>query len=457
MDNPDWYIETVLLRYFHDELAPWFDLCDPDCHFATVIPQLAREPGPLRNALLTISARNLARNKRFRTPSGIVQWNGRVLPQLTEEFAVPYHNECIRDLLQMSMRPGNLHDETLLAAVVALRTDEEMGNMHEDDDDQQLFLKIAGVIVDAQIPPAIVLPHSSPQVFLSALDTDASLQLNSAYQTSPAAQSTTTDAESDLGASGLRQACFWTSFRQELHASFLKKQPVRFPLARVAAFRLLTPAIDAVWANRMVTFCADVLEFCYGSESSDGTVAPAYTSQEKWKELRSHEQNMCALLPGTFAPVYCSEPNLEFGSIFPEIWYLEPCHVCGTTYIELARMLLGVFNPTRPQLGHGFIAATNAFISSTKQILFRLCGIALSNSHCPPSLINACIGISIFGEYFVDQDEQDALLEILALMTNRHAYPTRRIADSLKKAWNREDVAGDKIYSPTSIGHVEAG
>jgi len=439
------YLEAVLLRYFHEELAPWFDLCDPDQHFAFVVPQRAREPGPLRSALLTISARNISRNKRFRSRTGIVEWKGRLLPDLKEEFAMPYQNDCIKDLLQLSMDPKKLHDETLLAAVITLRTDEEMGvNMQGEEEDQQLFLRIGSMFVDAQLPTYLALPHSSPEVFHPSLD-ENTVHSNTA---SPSVQ-----AETELGASGLRQACFWTAFRQDLHAAFLKQQPVRFPLSRCEAFRQLTPTTDAVWANRMVTFCADVLEFCYGSDSVDAKVAPAYTNQQRWRELRSYEDSLCALLPATFEPTYCSEPNVAQGSVFPEIWYLDSCHVSGTTYVELARMLLEVFNPTRPKLGHGFLAATNAFISSTKKILFRLCGIALSNHQCPPSLINACLGISMFGEYFEDPMEQDALLGVLALMNDRYAYPTSQIVNSLRRAW----YSSNEDDSTTSIGNMDLG
>ena len=422
------YIENALTRYFRQELAPWFDLCDPDHHFANVVPQKAREPGPLRSALLTISARNLSRNKRFHNSEGVVEFEGRPLPNLSENFAVPYHNECIRDLLQLSMDPRKLHDETLLAAILMLRTDEEMGfQSGDEEEDPQLFLRIASVFIDAQLPVALALPHSSPEVFPASMIEEFNAPSPSIHT-------------EDLGASGLRQACFWTAFRQDLHAAFLKQQPVRFPLSRCGIFRQTTPATDAFWANRMVTFCADVLEFSYGSESNDGKVLPSYTNQERWHELRDRELQICALLPTSFEPTFCSEPDLLQG-VFPVICYLDPCHVSGTTYVELARMLLEVFNPTRPKLGHGFLAATNAFINSTKKILFRLCGIALSNhQHCPPCLINACLGISMFGEYFDDPIEQDALLGVLALMHNQYAYPTKQIAQSLRRAWNSDEL-----------------
>lgn len=370
------YLETILLRYFREELAPWFDICDPSHHFADILPQRAREAGPLRDALLTISARNLSQNQVFRSHTGVVTWQGHLLPNLTEELAISYHNECIRELLQLSLNQKKLYDESLLAAVVILRTDEEM--LHEDDD-KQLFLKIASLFIDAQLPLHLALPHASPQIFHP---------VPSGNVLSPAVQT-----DSELESNGLRQACFWTALRQDLHAAFLKQQSVKFPLSRCEAFRQLGSATDAVWANRMVVFCADVLEFCYGSDSIDAKVHPAYTNRDRWHQLRSYEKSLCASLPSSFAPMYCREPDVAKGEIFPSLFYLETIHVSGTTYIELARMLLGWFNPAIPKLGHGCQKATKAVLASNKKTLFRLCGIALSNSNlCPPSLVNAALG-----------------------------------------------------------------
>lgn len=83
-------------------------------------------------------------------------------------------------------------------------------------------------------------------------------------------------------------------------------------------------------------------------------------------------------------------------------------------------------------------------ISGAKKILLRLCGISLSNDHCPPSLINACLGIALVGEYFDDPIERKSLLNVLALMYDRHSYPalSKRIADSLRHAWSSDDGGG---------------
>lgn len=430
------HLETVLLRYFRAELAPWFDICDPLHHFADVLPQSARTVGPLRNAILTIAARNLSHNQMFRSGSGVVEWQGHRLPDLTEELAIFYHNECIRELLHSSLDSSKLCDETLLAAVVILRTDEEM--LHEAED-KELFLRIASLFIGAQLPLHLALPHTSPQIFHPAMQyaTDDSLNVG-------------TTAQRTLN--GLRQACFWTSLRQDLHAAFLKQQSVKFPLARCGDFRQIDPATDAVWAHRMVVYCADVLEFCYGSESVDAKVLPAYTNRDRWTDLRSFDEKLRSSLPSSFEPVHCREPDKGQNETFPSIFYLETTHVSGSTYMELARMLLCWFNPNIPKLGLGSQKATKAVLVSTRKILFRLCGIALSNSSiCPPGLVNAALAIGLFGEYFEEALERNALLGVLSLMIQRYNYyPSVRIGSLLQQSWLADD--SERLHSTPFVG-----
>lgn len=376
-DASDKALEVHLLRYFIDKLAPWFDICDPCRHFAHVLPQRARESGPLRSALLTIAARDVSRSRTVQTPVEITHNWGTWSSGITEELAMSYHNDCIRELLLLSLKSEKLHDETLLAAVILLRTDEEMLHVEKD---QQLFLRIASLFIDAQLPSSLEVLRITPQSHLERPSIDFVVG-------SPV------HPDLKLNSDSLRQACFWTALRQDLHAAFLKQQPVTFPLKRCGTFRLLIPASDAVWAHRMVVFCADVVEYCFGSESVDGGVSPAYMDREKWQKLQAYKREMRALLPSSFAPMYCSEPDVSRGEIFPSIHYLEPSHVSGTTYLELATMLLETYSPIRSKFAGAMLHPSKAFLSLIKKILFRLCGIAMSNAQmCPPGLVNASLG-----------------------------------------------------------------
>jgi Fungal specific transcription factor domain len=100
-------------------------LCDPQRHFATIVPERARSCPPLLNAIFTASARHIYRLDRYKTSRGIC-YQGRLLSSLTAESAIHYQNECIPHLVHLSNNVEQVRDENLLAAAVILRFYEEV-------------------------------------------------------------------------------------------------------------------------------------------------------------------------------------------------------------------------------------------------------------------------------------------------------------------------------------------
>lgn len=95
-------------------------------------------------------------------------------------------------------------------------------------------------------------------------------------------------------------------------------------------------------------------------------------------------------------------------------------------------MLLCWFNPTIPELDLESQSATKGVLASTRKILFRLRGIASSNSSVrPPSLVSAALGIGLFGEHFEKKMERNALLDVLSLMLQRYNHYLNVRIDSL--------------------------
>jgi hypothetical protein len=210
----------------------------------------------------------------------------------------------------------------------------------------------------------------------------------------------------------------------------MKQRPFSFPLERCDSFRTFEPAEDAVWADRLIVFCADVLQYCHGS-----TEHPQRQSKERWAELQATEKRWVEVLPTSLEPIYYRDPDPAAGEVFPEIWYLADCHVAGVQHLELARILLCVYDPSIPKLGPGNVAALNQLSSTLKTIVRRLCGIALSNRKTPPGLVTACMGIAMCGEHFSERSEQEALLAVLEEMEVEHAWPEARVGKGLRKAW----------------------
>jgi hypothetical protein len=102
-----------------------FDLCDPDRHFACVVPQRANHCPALLYAIYTASARHLCRLSKFRKENE-VEYHGKRLSNLRSETAVEYHSRCIEQLVSISCNREALLDEDLFAASVILRFYEEV-------------------------------------------------------------------------------------------------------------------------------------------------------------------------------------------------------------------------------------------------------------------------------------------------------------------------------------------
>ncbi|RFU23792.1 hypothetical protein B7463_g12547, partial [Scytalidium lignicola] len=140
--------EACLTRYFIDNLACWFDLCDPECHFSLIIPQRALQCPALLYAIYTASARHLCRLDQYRNGNN-VEYLGKCLPDLKMETAVEYHSRCIECLVEMSNNEEAVYDENLLAASILLRfydeVDEPLG-----EGNWETGLKGTKVFLDAQ-------------------------------------------------------------------------------------------------------------------------------------------------------------------------------------------------------------------------------------------------------------------------------------------------------------------
>ncbi|KAL3460888.1 hypothetical protein BJX64DRAFT_289826 [Aspergillus heterothallicus] len=435
-------LEFLLFRYYIDHLSTWLDFCDPDRHFQLVVPQRARRCPPLMNAILAASARHLTRVPKNRTPSGKVQYDGRILQNLTDETALHYHNKCIHDLLTLGANPEHTRNEDLLAAGIILRFYEEVDYPLQDDmRDSELFLRVINIFIEAQIPNVPLSPQRSLSLTGSMgasppSDANPKTLPVHAYG-SPMALSNITSLENKRWyMADLRQAAFWVAFRQEVYSAFLKQRPFNMSLSRCDVFRSFAPAEDALWTARLVIFCADVLEFCYGNSHQppahevDGTSA-----KERWAHLKSLERKWIEHLPGSFEPIYFREPQHSKGEVFPEICYLTNLHIAGVQHVELARIMLAVYNPNIPRLGLGHRAAMRALSEELRGCVLRLCGIAVHNRKNPPSLTTALLGIVVCGEHFEDRAEQQALLHLLDELEYDLGWPVGNSRDRLKQSW----------------------
>jgi hypothetical protein len=228
------------------------------------------------------------------------------------ESAVLYHNRCIENLVSASANPEALYDENLLVASIILRFYEEL-DAPFNGGDWETGLRGTQVFIDAQefYEPAVSPSSSSPSTVVTQ--------------------------------SSLRHAAFRVAFRQEVYMAFLKQRPLSLTLEspHTQFYCSLDPTDDATWSHRAVVHCAHVLAYCYGASRR---------SEEVYDDLDAYHQGWQRCRPASFSPIWEVHPE---GEIFPEVWFLSDCLVTGVQHMDLARILLMVYDPRLPRLGPG--------------------------------------------------------------------------------------------------------
>ncbi|KPM38397.1 hypothetical protein AK830_g8152 [Neonectria ditissima] len=228
LETPRWPledpIEAMLFQTFVNNLAPLFDLCDSDRHFATVVPRRAVMCPPLMNAVLAGSAKRLSRISDFDALVGD-----------------RYHQKCLDVLIPALSSSAAVMDENLLTAIVILRYMEEL---------------------DVPIMSSATASEShlmGTRVFIAAQDKLSEF-------------------------ASLRRAAFWVALRQEIHMAFIQARPVHPNFDLESISRLVVPDENGCsFANLTILHCAACLRYCYGAEEhSTNTWEKLRASQDRW-------------------------------------------------------------------------------------------------------------------------------------------------------------------------------
>ncbi|WYZ44909.1 hypothetical protein EsH8_VIII_000225 [Colletotrichum jinshuiense] len=369
-DRPVWPIqgrkEATLFRHYVDKLGFWLDLCDPIRHFETEVPQRSGSCPILLNAIFALAARHLSLTSAYDSLA-----------------SNRYHEQCLNYLIPLLDHAGTVSDENLFAATIILRVLEEIDVNTLGQDTHGHLL---GIHAFVNAGDRFLMPGT------------------------------------------LTAACFWAGLRQEIYSAVINQQVVRMNLGHAIVDRSTTPADDFVWANRAIVHCADVLNFCFGSEA--GSVL-------QWGQLEMANREWKNALPHSYTPIFFRDRTEE--EAFPEVWYQKACHIIAVQHHILAEMYLVLFNPSIPRVGGGRKVAEKRLTEQIQELLRSLCGIGMCNQWSPPAMFTACMGIAIAGDRFDTRHDQEALLEMLSITEKAHARPTTAVRDQLMHAWGWMD------------------
>lgn len=186
--------------------------------------------------------------------------------------------------------------------------------------------------------------------------------------------------------------------------------------------------------DRIVLYCADVLQFSFGDDHSGGK-----SRLQQWKDLKGFEELWEFSKPFSFSPIYYQNPDSDQGHCFPRIWYISESHVLAMQYLDLARLLLTVYDPNTPRLGSGSVTATRHISTSVRDIVLRICGNAVSNRGIQPVQVNAHLAIALGAAYFTNEVEQNSMIYLLLDLEAEHGWPTAETVTSLRLDWGLND------------------
>ncbi|KAK2766629.1 MFS monosaccharide transporter [Colletotrichum kahawae] len=405
--------EGCLIRCFIENLAAAFDTTDRDRHYVLVVPQRAVYNPLLMYAICTAAARYLTQLWSKKGPNQVIEYNGIPLPNLNKESAIHYHNKCISYLMDTSTDPAHPCNDDALTAITILRYHEQVDS-HLTGSDSETYVSAVQAVFHAQQEDTIGLfsiiyhPPRGADIYAPSMPS-------------------------------LRHSATLIALRQEIWSVLLYRRPFRLPLYGAEDCSQFEPdmvADDFDWANRILVWCAYVLKFCFGT-SSDNTIdsKDPKSRVEQWNALKAFEHNWDEHLPPHYKPLAYQERNPEKGDYFPIIWHANDCQVVALQHIELTRIMLAVHSVKNQRLGIGAQAANQAFEDLLRDATRKICGLALSNHRDQPAMVTAGVGISLCGEYFHDEGEQQAIVGFMANLESLHAWPTSSVVDALRTAW----------------------
>ncbi|PYH86238.1 hypothetical protein BO82DRAFT_418655, partial [Aspergillus uvarum CBS 121591] len=373
--------EACLLRYFIEEISPWFDHCDHLKHFRLEAPRRARHCSTVRNAIFAVSARHLARLPQYKTPHGIV-YHGQLLTDMEDATAVEYTLRCIPDLIKFPDVSDPADQENIMVAAVILRQYEEM---EEDMNDEG---------------PAETAAQSRVN-FLAITQTIIQSRISHRLEQS------------------LATAAYWIAVRQEVYYALTRE---RAPIMQFQPQDWRRASV----ANKFIMLASEVTKWFWEDRSTD-----------EWERLVRREQELVDACRSELVPILEKRAEKLQGQVFPTIWYSSEDQVTASQHLELSRMILVAESP---HLENANRAAHRRTESQVRSIVLKICGIALNHIECKPALVNGVVAVSLYGEYFTEPEERDALMtEIIHRAQELNAWPMQKRQERLKQRWQCMD------------------
>lgn len=367
--------EYSLWKNWLDEIAPWLDKFDNQCHFQNTFLAMARSHSHLRYSILALSARQLERK-------GATAHNERslelyhhaihillpLLPTRSTAVIASCVVLCVLEMLSCAPKAWRRHLDGCAGLMEAVGI-----NGFSGGPEQALFwcfarMDVCGGLISSS-KTLIPVNHWAP-----GIDIDADVRL-------------------------FRAATTFDTF-----------------------------------ANYMVYLCAQVLDIFSTSHHRFGRMGGGRSNSlsdqaftERWLKLWFYVQDWYLKRPEEMKPVM--ERASETSS-FPKILFANPAAISGNQLYHTAALLMLQAQPP----GLRLVPKPQSPLWHAR----RVCSISINNNH-HGAWTNAIQPIWIAGQWMSHSSEHREILELLKRIEQESGWPTKWRADDLIEFWGDSD------------------
>lgn len=321
-----------------------------------------------------------------------IQYQGQTLTGFTAHTSVEYMLACIPALREFHEIHDKEHKKLIVATAIILRQFEEM-------EDENASPRATNVETNGQGNDGIQVN------FLNII--------NSIIRSS--------HDEGNFGRHEFLDVAYWISLRQEVYSAFTQKRSPQM---------LLAPEqwTAAAAVNKMVMHAAQVAKWLFDDRSIDEWsthivflhMRSLLTDIDRLNEQQALLEDK-VLSQTSYLPVFEQPPNRAKGEVFPTIWYGSDLVVTGVQHVLIAKMVLMAEAP-----GLSVVHDRNTYRkveADVRMTVLDLCGIAMHRPGCPPALVNAAMGILLYGEFFTEEWERKAIARVIERFRGVKAWP----------------------------------
>jgi hypothetical protein len=191
---------------------------------------------------------------------------------------------------------------------------------------------------------------------------------------------------------------------------------------------------------------------------------------ERWSLLMTDLERWHGSLPPSFHPSGRTHksgpivPGLELtqsSTIFEQIWFDLPLAAATIQSYHQAKILLLANEPQESTALRSTVSARlRSYRHALAEVIYHareICGISLANSSTDSFRVNSVQALFVAGQVFQDENEQNAVLELLSGIERDIGWTTRFHIDKLKDEWTK-GKAGNHVErdQPRSDFHWSA-